>query len=89
MNLGGIFTAIGRIVAKPVTVPAKAISRKAERAMQAAILGVIRHVLTALGGGLVASGTLSGDDLNLAIGAISTLVGIAWSVVAKRKTATA
>ena len=53
--------------------------------MQAAIAGVIRHVLTALGGGLVTSGGLSGDDMNAAIGAITTLVGVVWSVVAKRK----
>ena len=84
-----MFKAIGRVVAKPFTAPAKAIQRGAEKTMQAAIMGVVRHLLTALGGGLVASGALSGDDLNAAIGAISTLVGIAWSVIAKRKAATA
>lgn len=89
MSLGGVFKTIGRVVAMPVTKPAKAIKRGAQKTMQAAIAGILRHVLTALGGGLVASGTLSGDDLNAAIGAITTLVGIGWSVFSKRKAATA
>lgn len=85
----GWLTTVGRVVAKPVTAPVAAVKRGAQKTMQAAIAGIIRHILTALGGGLVASGTLSGDDLNAAIGAITTLVGIAWSVFAKRKAATA
>lgn len=52
-----------------------------------AILGLVRHVLTFGGGFLVTNGTLSQSDLELAIGAIVTLVGIVWSVAAKRKPA--
>jgi hypothetical protein len=51
---------------------------------QAVILGIVRHALTAAGGGLVAGGWLSGDDLHAAIGAIVTLAGIGWSAWAKR-----
>ena len=80
---------VGRVVATPVTAPVKAIRKGAEKTMQTVIAGLVRHALTALGGGLVASGALSGDEMNQAIGAITTLVGIAWSVFAKRKTATA
>ena len=84
MSIGNIFKAIGRTVAKPVTVPVRKAQHGAEKIMHAAIMGIIRHVLTALGGGLVVSGTLSGDDMNAAIGAITTLVGIAWSLIEKR-----
>ncbi|MES2219369.1 MAG: hypothetical protein V4587_00195, partial [Acidobacteriota bacterium] len=48
------------------------------------ILGIVRHMLTTLGGGLVAKGTLDGDQLTQGAGAIATLLGIAWSVWAKR-----
>lgn len=79
---------IGRVIAAPVVIPAKAIQRKVERTMQSALAGVIRHLLTTLGGALVANGTLSADELSAAIGAVVTLVGIAWSIVSKRTAAT-
>ena len=53
--------------------------------MNPMILGILRHALTTLGGGLAMNGTLSGDDLNTAIGCITTLIGIAWSVYDKRQ----
>lgn len=49
--------------------------------------GLIRHALTAVGGGLVASGYLSGAELDAAVGAILTLAGIAASVYVKRRVA--
>ena len=52
------------------------------------IAGIIRHVLTTLGGGLVTSGTLSGDEVNAVIGAVVTLVGIGWSLYEKRASRT-
>ena len=81
----GWLKTLGKVAAKPVTAPAKALTRKVQDSMHAALMGVLRHVLTTLGGGLVASGALSGDELNQAIGAISVLAGIAWSVFTKRK----
>ena len=69
----------------PVTWPIRTVRQKAEDVMQAALLGVIRHVLTAAGGALVANGALTGDEVNTAVGAISALVGVMWSVLSKRQ----
>ena len=57
--------------------------------MNPILMGIIRHALTALGGGLVTNGTLSDSDLNTAIGAVVTLVGILASIWAKRQAAPA
>ena len=44
-------------------------------------LGLIaRHVLTTIGGGLVASGAIDSGQLETGIGAIFVLSGIVWSV---------
>lgn len=53
--------------------------------MQSAINGIVRHVLTALGGGIVASGYLDEALLQTAIGALITLGGVAWSVWEKAR----
>jgi hypothetical protein len=48
-------------------------------------LGLIaRHVLTTIGGGLVASGVIDSGQLETGIGAIMVLSGIVWSVWQKR-----
>ena len=86
MRLGWL-TRVGNVLATPIPAPAKAIKRGAEKTMQAAIAGVIRHVLTTLGGGLIANGVISSDELSQAIGAIITLVGTAWSIISKQKRA--
>lgn len=49
------------------------------------LMGIIRHVLTALGGGLVASGDLDPQSLEVAVGAGMTLIGLLWSLIEKRK----
>lgn len=49
------------------------------------VLGIIRHILTAGGGALVALGLLSEGDLSTISGLILTLVGTVWSVVIKNK----
>lgn len=49
------------------------------------ILGVLRHILTVLGGVLVTKGHLGEADLEILAGAAVTLVGIGWSIYAKRK----
>jgi hypothetical protein len=51
------------------------------------ILGIIRHVLTAAGGALVVKGTISAGDLQIAAGAITSLIGVAWSILAPEKKA--
>ena len=75
-----VFKAIGRIVVKPITVPAKAIQRGAEKTMTAAILGIIRHLLT-MGGGYL----WTGDDLSQFVGAASVIVGLVWSLIDKHR----
>lgn len=53
-----------------------------------AILGIIRHLLTAAGGALVSTGLASETSTSEAIGAIITLVGFVWSVIDKRSRST-
>ena len=45
--------------------------------------GLLRHILTAAGGALVARGSLAESELDLAVGAIITLTGVIWSAIAK------
>jgi hypothetical protein len=53
-----------------------------------AILGVVRHVLTFGGGFLVAKGWLDADTLTQGVAALATLIGLGWSIFAKRKAVT-
>ena len=53
--------------------------------MQSIILGIVRHALTSAGGALIAKGTVTSVTLDQGIGAIITLVGIAWSVIEKKR----
>lgn len=48
------------------------------------ISGVIRHVLTTFGGGLIGSGLIGDNEIGLIAGAVATLIGVAWSIVEKR-----
>lgn len=48
-------------------------------------LGLVRHILTFVGGYLVTSGFLTESNLNAGIGAIATLIGVVWSVIDKNK----
>ena len=47
--------------------------------------GILRHVLTAVGGSLVTRGYVGEAQLELAVGALITIVGVIWSAIAKRK----
>ena len=49
------------------------------------ISALVRHILTAVGGGFFVSWGLDGDAINAVVGAVSTLAGIGWSVWDKRK----
>lgn len=49
------------------------------------ILGIVRHVLTALGGVLVTKGFADAAGLESAVGALVTLTGFVWSVISKRR----
>ena len=52
------------------------------------ISGFLRHVLTFLGGFVVAKGWISPDMLPEVIGAIMTVGGLVWSFVTKTRKAT-
>lgn len=47
---------------------------------KAALLGIVRHVLTFAGGYIAAKGIADQALVNEAIGAVMTLIGIAWSI---------
>lgn len=49
------------------------------------IQSLVRHLLTALGGGFFASYGISGEGLEAVAGAVATLAGLAWSVYDKRQ----
>jgi hypothetical protein len=53
--------------------------------MTAAVLGIARHLLTLLGGFLVARGTLDAAAAETLIGAGVSIVGVGWSVLEKKK----
>ena len=48
------------------------------------IAGLIRHALTTAGGALVANGALSTDEVDLAVGALITIIGVIWSALSKK-----
>ncbi|MGH6718070.1 MAG: hypothetical protein ACREER_02020, partial [Alphaproteobacteria bacterium] len=48
------------------------------------ILGIIRHALTFGGGFIVSAGWASDTDVATGVGALVTLIGLAWSVWSKR-----
>ena len=50
----------------------------------AMIWGVARHLLTTVGGGLVADGYVTNDELTTVIGAIGIVGGVIWSLIQKK-----
>ncbi len=50
------------------------------------IAGVVRHALTSLGGALVAGGYLTSDEWTTIAGGVGIVIGIIWSIIAKRFT---
>lgn len=49
------------------------------------VASMVRHILTAVGGGFFAAWGLDGESVNAAVGAAATLAGVAWSVYDKKK----
>ncbi|MCX8157673.1 MAG: hypothetical protein N3J91_14720 [Verrucomicrobiae bacterium] len=49
------------------------------------LLGIARHLLTAVGGVLVSRGWTDPASLETAVGALLTLAGFAWSIWHKRR----
>lgn len=79
------FKSILKAPLKAVAFPVKLIQKGVDKTMQAVVMGVARHLLTAGGGYLVAHGLATGDSTTDAVGAVITLIGFIWSVVSKRK----
>jgi hypothetical protein len=50
----------------------------------AMIAGLARHLLTAVGGIAVSKGWVDNETLVTVAGAVATLIGVAWSLLAKR-----
>ena len=48
------------------------------------VQAIVRHLLTAVGGGFFASFGITGSTLEAVVGAVSTLAGVAWSLYDKR-----
>lgn len=55
--------------------------------MNESIKSLIRHLLSAAGGYLVAKGLVSADQLPEIVGALATLVAAGWGIASKRKAA--
>ncbi len=53
--------------------------------MKETLQGIIRHTLTAAGGSLIAKGVLTANTLDESVGAVVTLVGVIWSILAKKQ----
>jgi|TARA_R100001244_G_scaffold928_2_gene1631 hypothetical protein len=47
--------------------------------------GLVRHILTAGGGYLVAKGMIDEGGMETVVGAIIALAGVVWSALAKKK----
>ena len=48
------------------------------------VIGIVRHILTFGGGFLVAKGVTDIASVNEIVGALATLIGTLWSIVAKK-----
>ena len=49
------------------------------------VLGLVRHLLTLVGGYYVASGKLDPTNVDTIVGAVTSLVGAGWSIKHKIK----
>jgi hypothetical protein len=47
------------------------------------ILGIVRHILTLVGGGFVAKGHIDASTAETVVGALISLSGVAWSILEK------
>ena len=48
------------------------------------VMGVVRAVLSGVGGILVAKGFLGSSDVEIVVGAVVSVVTVVWSVLQKR-----
>jgi hypothetical protein len=60
-----------------------------KRLSKAQWMGIIRHLLTALGGFVVAQGTMNDGVAEQLVGGVTALIGFLWSVNTKEPVAPA
>jgi hypothetical protein len=65
----------------------RTLSQTQKRQMNANIASLIRHILTAAGGFLVAKGLASADQVAELAGAAVSISGVAWSIFNNKKNA--
>ena len=53
--------------------------------MQSAVIALLRHLLTFIGGALVAKGFIDTESLQEIIGAIISILSVTWMAVSKYK----
>lgn len=53
--------------------------------MKAAVIALLRHLLTFIGGTLVAKGIIDTESLQEIIGAVITLLSVGWMSIEKYK----
>lgn len=49
------------------------------------VMGIVRHTLTFVGGLLITKGLIDESMLTDVVGALTTLSGVIWSIIAKNK----
>ena len=54
-----------------------------DKVSKTVILGIIRHVLTSLGGAMVAAGFIKASEMDGVVGAGVILIGALWSILEK------
>jgi hypothetical protein len=48
------------------------------------ILGIVRHVLTGVGGYFIAKGAIDAAAVELLVGSVITIAGVIWSILDKK-----
>lgn len=49
------------------------------------VLGLVRHILTAIGGAGLLDAWLTADEVSAGAAAVVTIIGIGWSLIAPEK----
>lgn len=49
------------------------------------VLGIVRHVLTFLGGVLALQGKIDQEIIDQLLGGVTTIVGVMWSIFSKKQ----
>lgn len=69
------------------TAPFRAAQKGVDKVTQEVVMGIVRHVLGAIGSAYVTSGVITGEQKSDAIGALIVLCTVAWSILKNRKQA--